>query len=85
MTKKIEMPEIAAWVDQLRVAFGVEEINRQVRRGRDGEPVFFAAEAGKTFGTRLPTGNAWNASGLDDRLLEPPTDRRSTRARKDSR
>ncbi|WP_224016105.1 hypothetical protein [Paraburkholderia tropica] len=73
MTKKIEMPEVAAWVEQLRAAFGVEEINRQIRRGRDGEPVFFAAEAGKTFGTRLPAGSGWNASGLDDRLLEPPT------------
>jgi erythromycin esterase-like protein len=33
------MPEISAFVDALRDAFGAEEINAIVRRGRAGEPV----------------------------------------------
>lgn len=38
---KSSMPLIADFVDALRDAFGVEEINAIVRRGRAGEPVFF--------------------------------------------
>lgn len=68
---KIDMPEITAWVENLRDAFGTEEINRQIRRGRDGEPVFFASENGTSYGTPIPPGNPWNAAGIDDRLLTP--------------
>jgi hypothetical protein len=61
------MPEISAFVDALRDAFGAEEINAIVRRGRAGEPVFFACENGMEFGTRLPPGSAWSAVSVGDR------------------
>lgn len=61
------MPEIGEFVDALREAFGVEEINAIVRRGRAGEPVFFAREAGHEFGTPLPSGRGWDAASVRDR------------------
>jgi hypothetical protein len=61
------MPVIRAFVDAVRDAFGAEEINAIVRRGRAGEPVFFACENGMEFGTRLPAGRTWNAVAVGDR------------------
>ncbi|MEG1678674.1 MAG: hypothetical protein RR326_01155 [Stenotrophomonas sp.] len=49
-----EMPETAAFIDALREAFGVVEINQQIRGGMHGEPVFFARENGREIGTPLP-------------------------------
>lgn len=51
-----EMPQVSAWIDDLRSAFGAEVIEAQIRRGLKGEPVFFASENGIERGTRLPTG-----------------------------
>jgi hypothetical protein len=61
------MPEISAFVGSLREAFGADEINDLIRRGRAGEPVFFAAENGLEFGTRAPAGLAWNTSDVESR------------------
>ncbi len=55
------MPEIARFVEALREAFGADEINAIVRRGRAGEPVFFAREGGMEFGTPLATAAGWDA------------------------
>jgi hypothetical protein len=49
-----KMPAVAAWIDELRSAFGTEEIDRQIRAGMRGEPVFFASENGYTVGTPSP-------------------------------
>jgi hypothetical protein len=38
------MPEIAAFVAQMKSAFGEEEINEAIHRGKAGEPTFYAAE-----------------------------------------
>jgi hypothetical protein len=56
------MPEISAFVASLREAFGANEINDLIRRGRAGEPDFFAAENGREFGTRAQSGLAWDTS-----------------------
>ncbi|MES2126669.1 MAG: hypothetical protein V4463_05300 [Pseudomonadota bacterium] len=48
------MPVTAAWIDDLRAAFGTESINRMLRRGMNGEPVFWASENGHTVGTPMP-------------------------------
>ncbi|MCX4151013.1 MULTISPECIES: hypothetical protein [Paraburkholderia] len=69
--QKSDMPEITAWVSDLRDAFGVEEVNSIIRRGRDGEPVFFAQEGGSSYGTPLPAGNGWDAAGIDARRVDP--------------
>lgn len=51
-----QMPVVAAWIDELRKAFGAESIDRQIRKGMRGEPVFFASENGQTVGTPIPRG-----------------------------
>lgn len=52
MNLRTEMPLTAAWIDELRAAFGVAEINEQIRRGLRGEPTFHAVEGGREVGTR---------------------------------
>lgn len=52
-----EMPEVAAWVDDLRKAFGEEYINKIIAAGMRGEPVFSASENGHTIGTPVSTGD----------------------------
>jgi hypothetical protein len=49
-----QMPTVAAWIDQLRDAFGKESIDAQIRAGMRGKPVFFAQENGQTVGTPSP-------------------------------
>jgi hypothetical protein len=62
------MPNVAAFVDAMRDAFGAEEVNEMIRRGGAGEPVFFAEEAGQTFGTRAPDfNNVWDGAGMAER------------------
>lgn len=48
------MPGVAAIVDDLRAAFGVEEINGQIRLGMNGGGTFMASENGKTVGSIAP-------------------------------
>lgn len=46
------MPTVAAWIDQMREAFGAEEINAAIRAGIEGQPTFYARENGAEVGTR---------------------------------
>lgn len=49
------MPKVAAWIDDLRAAFGAEIIDAQIRAAtRDGLPTFHATEAGHSVGVPLP-------------------------------
>ena len=50
-TMRDQMPEVAAFIDQMRQAFGKEEIDQQIRRGMRGEPTFYARERGQVIGT----------------------------------
>lgn len=52
-----QMPVCAAWIDDLRFVFGAEYIDRIIRAGMRGEPVFFASENGHTVGTPVPVGD----------------------------
>lgn len=45
------MPEIAAFVAALKSAFGKREIDEAIRRGKAGEPTFYACENGRSVGT----------------------------------
>lgn len=46
------MPQTAKWIDELREAFGKEEIDAQIRKGMKGEPTFWAKENGIEIGTK---------------------------------
>jgi hypothetical protein len=54
-------PEIAKFVAELRAAFG-ETVDDAVSRGKAGEATFFAAENGRSVGTRSNDQyNKWTA------------------------
>ncbi|EEA03872.1 conserved hypothetical protein [Burkholderia sp. H160] len=54
------MPEIAAFVAELKAAFGEQDIDEAIRRGKAGEPTFHAQENGRSVGTAPPvTENVW--------------------------
>ncbi|MGF6774909.1 hypothetical protein P3T21_000096 [Paraburkholderia sp. GAS334] len=60
------MPETVAFVAKLRSAFGDEVIDEAVRRGKAGEPFFYACENGHAVGTATPSGDsAWQ---VDDSI-----------------
>ena len=48
--RKHPMPEMAAFVAELRAAFG-DSVDEAVSRGKSGEPTFYARENGRTVGT----------------------------------
>ena len=50
------MPEITAWIDDLRQVFGRASIDAQIRRGLRGECVFYARENGHEVGAPGPRG-----------------------------
>jgi hypothetical protein len=51
-----KMPVVAALIDDLRSAFGKESIDKIIREGISGKPVFMACENGHTVGTPLLEG-----------------------------
>lgn len=64
------MPAVAAFVDAMRGAFGAPEIDRQIRAGMRGEPVFHGAENGHEVGTKSPvSGRVVSAA---DMVLKKP-------------
>ena len=48
------MPQTAKLIDEFRAVFGTKQIDGMIRRGINGEPVFYAAENGHTIGTYWP-------------------------------
>lgn len=52
------MPQVSAIIDELCEAFGKDSIHGQIRRGIQGEPVFYAAENGYEVGVRSVGGDA---------------------------
>ncbi len=60
--RKHPMPEMAAFVAELRAAFG-DAVDDAVSRGKSGEPTFYARENGRTVGTPPSDHyNVWKAS-----------------------
>ena len=72
MTKPLrqKMPLVAAFIDDLRAAFGAECINDIIRAGLQGQPVFHASENGHSVGTPLPY-DARQAVSLADVSIGP--------------
>lgn len=49
------MPNTAAFIDDLRLAFGKDAVDKCIRRGMKGEPGWFhAREQGQSVGTVFP-------------------------------
>lgn len=69
------MPELAAFVQQLRDAFGDATIDEAVQRGKAGEPCFYACENGRAVGTASPSPVAWRVNdAIRDRNYCPGCD-----------
>ena len=69
---RAEMPLTAAWIDEMREAFGTEMINDQIKLGMQGAKTFYAEENGHRVGTPFDvTDPAKLISG--DRLTFCPT------------
>lgn len=54
MNLREEMPDSYTFIETCRVAFGVKEVNAQIRLGMDGARTFHAAENGIEVGTAGP-------------------------------
>ncbi|OAJ62773.1 hypothetical protein A6V36_20605 [Paraburkholderia ginsengiterrae] len=70
------MPELAGFMAKLRAAFGDEAIDDAVRRGKAGEPTFYANENGRAVGTASPANdNVWRvAADIRNRQYCPGCD-----------
>ncbi len=55
---RLAMPKTAEFIDALRAAYGAATIDSAIRAGIDGQPTFWAAEAGHEIGTRATTPGA---------------------------
>lgn len=69
------MPEVTAWIDELRAAFGRDSIDASIRTGlaRGG---FYATENGLTVGELEPEHDYVSAA---DMVLRKPTNEENTR------
>lgn len=68
---RAEMPTVAAWIDELREAFGADQINPAIKAGMNGQPTFWAKENGLEVGAPHP--NKKNATERSpDPLLNHP-------------
>ncbi|MGY6214969.1 hypothetical protein ACW73L_07390 [Methylolobus aquaticus] len=52
MSLREQMPQTAAFIDDLRAVFGKESVDAQIRAGMRGDPMFWASEAGHEIGTK---------------------------------
>jgi hypothetical protein len=50
---RADMPQTAAWIDELREAFGREMVDAQIKRAMKGEKTFYAKEGTHEFGTQI--------------------------------
>jgi hypothetical protein len=59
------MPTVAAWIDELREAFGADAINPAIRNGVAGGAAFYATEGGQTIGCEaMPGGHVISAAHM---------------------
>ena len=64
------MPITAGFIDACREVFGVSETNAAIRAGMEGQETFYAAENGRTVGTKS-TGMGVSLSDLQIGPCEP--------------
>jgi len=66
------MPLVTAFIDDLRAAFGADEINALIRGAtRDGLPTFYACEGGHSVGVPLPALRGTEISAAQIVILPP--------------
>lgn len=62
---RLSMPTVAAWIDELREAFGVDSINASIRNGVGGGNRFHAVENGHEIGCEaMPGSHVVNAADM---------------------
>jgi len=85
MTKPLrqKMPTVAAFIDDLRAAFGEEIIHNIIRAGLQGQPVFHASENGHQIGTPLPSvaGESVSMADIDLRSFSAIAAQHASRAK----
>lgn len=52
--KRDAMPHTAAFLEQMKGAFGGAEIEAAISAAKDGQPTFYASENGIEYGARMP-------------------------------
>ena len=73
MSLRDKMPRTAAFIDNLRDAFGKAEIDAQIRKGMAGLPGHFhARENGHEVGTPMPAGDPAREVSAADMVIIPP-------------
>lgn len=71
------MPTVAAIIDDLRAAFGAEDIHQSIRNGLAGVPTFYARENGHEVGTPLDLSGMKIVRGEDMQILKPKKEGKS--------
>lgn len=51
-----EMPLVTAFIDDLRAAFGADQINASIKAGINGAGTFYASENGREIGSKSQPG-----------------------------
>lgn len=68
------MPLCAAFIDEMREAFGAEEINAQVKLGMQGAQTFHASENGIEVGTPAHSFDTLRGITLDRMVIREKTE-----------
>lgn len=82
------MPTVAAWIDDLRAAFGADQVNGSIMAGLAGLPTFYAEEAGHQLGTPATMPAEARLHVFSDEEIDEMTNRigeRADRARRAER
>ena len=67
-----EIPKTAALIDDLRDAFGADEINALIKAGLHGAGTFWASENGREIGSRPPPPAAGSGITADRMVIARP-------------
>lgn len=67
---RVAMPKVAAFIDDLRAAFGADVINPSIKGGMAGVPTFYARENGQEIGTPLDLSGMKIVRG-DEMIINP--------------
>ena len=73
---RVAMPKVAAFIDDMRAAFGAEGINASIKGGMAGVPTFYARENGHEIGTPLDLAGRRVVRGEDMVVIRPKKEER---------